>query len=74
MPRVTPTAISLADRFEHGVFSVQEAAVLANCSPSQIYLDVAAGRLELRKFGRRSGITGPSLRAFLDGGQVSAAA
>jgi hypothetical protein len=72
MPSKHHPCISIEDRFAHGFFSIQEAAELANCSVSQIYLDVQAGRVELRKFGRRSAIPGPSLRAFLDSARVAA--
>jgi excisionase family DNA binding protein len=47
--------------------SVAEAAVEAGVGRDQVYAAIREGRLEARKWGRRTIITYEALRRFLDG-------
>jgi excisionase family DNA binding protein len=47
---------------------IDEAATLARCARSTIYEMVRAGRLRIRKFGRRSLIVRHELLQLIEGG------
>ena len=48
-------------------YSVDETAIRTGCGRDTIYAAIREGRLEAKKLGRRTLITEPALRRFLDG-------
>jgi hypothetical protein len=58
MPNVT--SISLQDRLEHGFLTIDEYRSLnGNQSKSSFYKDLKAGKISIKKLGRKSIIPGP---------------
>jgi hypothetical protein len=58
---------TLAERFAHGLFTLDEVAALKKCSKRKLYIDAANGLLIVEKHGRSSRVTGPNARAYLEG-------
>ena len=50
---------------QRAAYSVSEAAVLAGVGRDQVYSAIREGRLDARKWGRRTVITTEALRQFL---------
>jgi hypothetical protein len=62
---------ALADRFEHGNFSVGEILELARVSKTKFYTDAKAGLVRVDKFGTRSIVRGPIARAYIRGSNTA---
>jgi excisionase family DNA binding protein len=62
----TSTAATVQNRRRTMAMSVAEAAVEARIGRDGIYAAIRDGRLEARKWGRRTLITDEALRRFLD--------
>jgi excisionase family DNA binding protein len=65
-PTITAAAISQGRR-RHLAMTVAEAAVEARIGRDGIYAAIREGRLEARKWGRRTLITDEALQRFLNG-------
>jgi excisionase family DNA binding protein len=65
-PTITAAAISQGRR-RHLAMTVAEAAVEARIGRDGLYAAIREGRLEARKWGRRTLITDEALQRFLNG-------
>lgn len=61
------SGVTIGDRLAYGNLSVSEVCALADVSRTAFYADVNAGRVSIRKAGRRSVVSGPDARAYIDG-------
>lgn len=60
--------LSLKERLEAGGnLTVPEVRALANVGNTKFYKDVKAGRVRIKKFGRKSIISAPDARAYIAG-------
>ena len=65
-PRSKDSLFSLSERLLHGVLRPQEVWGLAGKGKTSFYEDVKAGKVALRKIGRRSsGVYGPDAKRYI---------
>ena len=65
-PRSKDNLFSLNERLLHGVLRPQEVWSLAGKGKTSFYEDVKAGKVALRKIGRRSsGVYGPDAKRYI---------
>ena len=65
-PRAKDNLFSLSERLLHGVLRPQEVWSLAGKGKTSFYEDVKAGKVTLRKIGRRSsGVYGPDAKRYI---------
>ena len=65
-PRAKDNLFSLSERLLHGVLIPQEVWSLAGKGKTSFYEDVKAGKVALRKIGRRSsGVYGPDAKRYI---------
>ena len=65
-PRSKDNLFSLSERLLHGVLRPQEVWSLAGKGKTSFYEDVKAGKVALRKIGRRSsGVYGPDVKRYI---------
>lgn len=65
-PRSKDNLFSLSERLLHGVLRPQEVWSLAGKGKTSFYEDVKAGKVVLRKIGRRSsGVYGPDAKRYI---------
>ena len=65
-PRAKDNLFSLSERLLHGVLRPQEVWSLAGKGKTSFYEDVKAGKVVLRKIGRRSsGVYGPDAKRYI---------
>ena len=65
-PRSKNNLFSLSERLLHGVLRPQEVWSLAGKGKTSFYEDVKAGKVALRKIGRRSsGVYGPDAKRYI---------
>jgi hypothetical protein len=57
-------SVTLWDRLEYGKLSVDETCALSNCSRSQFYRDVRAGRVAVVKTGKKTNVLGPEAKRY----------
>jgi hypothetical protein len=69
--RSLSTGFTLADRLEHGNFTVREVCELKNRSRPGFYEDLKAGLVAIRKIGTKSIVPGPVARAYIEGRPLS---
>ncbi|MEJ0096515.1 MAG: hypothetical protein WDN46_24820 [Methylocella sp.] len=65
----SPPTITIRDRLENGNLSIEEVCALADRSKTGFYADLKAGRVSIRKVGRRSVVSGPVAKAYISGEQ-----
>jgi hypothetical protein len=66
--RLSPDSMassSAAREPEPAMFTIDGAVAYSGCTRSRLYEEMAAGRIEARKAGRRTLLVGDSLRAYL---------
>lgn len=61
------SGVTLSDRLDHGLLTVDELAALKACGRTQIYADIKAGALPVVKQGRSTRIAGPVARDYIPG-------
>lgn len=54
------------DRPEPLAYSVKDALTMIPCGTTHLYQEIAAGRIEARKMGKKTLIPAESLRAYLE--------
>jgi hypothetical protein len=59
--------VTLADRLEHGVITVEELCALKMCGKTQVYADIKAGALSVEKHGRSTRVRGQIAKAYIPG-------
>lgn len=67
MSRYNGCGVTLADRIEHGVLTVQELCALKLVGHSKVYKDIADGNLPIEKHGRSTRIRGPIAQRYVPG-------
>lgn len=66
LPPNTPS-VTLADRLEHGVLTIDELCILKACGRTQVYADIKAGALPIEKYGRSTRVRGPVAKIYRPG-------
>ncbi|PPC98686.1 MAG: hypothetical protein CTY36_10640 [Methylocystis sp.] len=64
--------VTLADRIEHGLLTIQELCALKLVSISKVYEDIAAGNLPVEKHGRLTRVQGPIAKRYVPGQRCAA--
>jgi hypothetical protein len=57
--------ITLQDRLKHGNLEIPEVIALRKCSKSKFYQDKKAGRVKVKKHGRKSVVGGPEACRYI---------
>jgi ribosomal protein S14 len=66
-PKSSPAVVTLQERLASGNLTVAEVCALAGRSRTGFYEDLKAGRVSIRKAGRKTLVPGPVARRYIAG-------